>query len=80
VNDKSQRKGSGDLILRHYANTGLGGLKNHKKPQSGQPVSGPGFKTGTSRIRTRSANNHSTTTFGSVCVSVMCERVSEMHV
>jgi hypothetical protein len=36
--------------------------KNHEKPQSGWLVTGPRFETGTSRIRSRSAN-HSAVTF-----------------
>jgi hypothetical protein len=38
--------------------------KNHEKPQSGEPVSGPRFEPRTSKIRSRSVN-HSTTTLGS---------------
>jgi hypothetical protein len=46
-----------------------GAKKNHEKPQSGYPVSGPRFEPVNSQIRSRSVNN-STTTFGSTVYKI----------
>jgi hypothetical protein len=34
-----------------------GNEENHEEPQSGQPISGPRYESGTSRIRSRSVNH-----------------------
>jgi hypothetical protein len=49
--------------LKYYPVVSWGTEEKHETPQSGEPMSGPRFETGTSRIGTRIVN-HSTTTFG----------------